>query len=186
MNVSWVLSDKVVLDPLADLSILKNIGSFWGSWKTWRACATDNVICYDMNQAQSLIKRQFQKQCNFYIPNSLYTLLGRPPNVKLYEGNFVHDVDSQEEIIAMHLLASTSDIVLLLGFDLEDRPKTPDKLIQHRFLNYQNLIKQVIANNPETQWVLVDHKGEIGKIFESLGNLTKDSMDNVIELLTNN
>ena len=184
MNVSWVLSDTVMLDPLADLAILKNIGSFWGSWKTWRACDTDNVICHDMSQAQSLIKRQFQKQCNFYIPNSFYTLLNRPPDVKLYEGNFVHDVDQQEEIVAMHLSASTSNIILLLGFDFEDRPKHSDKLIEHRFQNYRNLVKQVIASNLNTQWVLVDHEGEIGKMFESLDNLTKDSLANVIELLS--
>ena len=183
MNIGWVLADAVVLDPTQDLSQLKNIGSFWGSWRTWRACATDNVICHDMKQADTLLTRQFQKQCNFYIPNTIYSSLNRPDGVKLYEGKFVHDIDRQEEIVAMHLAAGYNNIVLLLGFDLRDQIKNPDKLVENRIQHYRNLIKQVIVSNPATQWVLVDHPGDIGKSFVSLDNLTSDSMTSVIKML---
>ena len=184
MKTSWVLADSVVIDPTQDLSVLKNIGSFWGSWCTWRACQTDNVICYDMKNAQNLIRRQFQKQCNFFIPNSIYTMLDRPENVKLFEGSFVHDVDHQDELVAMHLAASTSDIVLLLGFDWQEKDPIADKLIVHRQHHYNNLVKQVITDNPGIQWVLVDHPGEVRKGLVDLENLTQDSMSNVIELLS--
>jgi hypothetical protein len=183
MNIGWVLADAVVLDPTQDLAQLKNIGSFWGSWRTWRACATDNVICHDMKQADALLTRQFQKQCNFYIPNNIYAALNRPDGVKLYEGKFVHDIDRQEEIVAMHLAAGHNNIVLLLGFDLRDQIKNPDKLAENRIQHYRNLIKQVIVSNPNTQWVLVDHPGDIGKSFASLDNLTNDSMTSVIKML---
>ena len=183
MNIGWVLADAVVLDPTQDLAQLKNIGSFWGSWRTWRACATDNVICHDMKQADTLLTRQFQTQCNFYIPNDIYIALNRPNGVKLYEGKFVHDIDRQEEIVAMHLAAGHNNIVLLLGFELQDKPKNPDKLIEHKIQHYQNLVKQVIISSPNTQWVLVDHPGEIGKIYKELDNLTKDSMTSVISML---
>jgi hypothetical protein len=183
MNIGWVLADATVLDPTQDLAVLKNIGSFWGSWRTWRACATDNVLCHDMKQADALLTRQFQKQCNFYIPNDIYVSLNRPDGVKLYEGKFMHDIDRQEEIVAMHLAAGYNDIVLLLGFDLQDHPKNSDKLTENRIQHYRNLQRQVIVNNPNTQWVLVDHPGEIGKSFASLENCTKDSMSSVITML---
>ena len=183
MNIGWVLADAVVLDPTQDLAQLKNIGSFWGSWRTWRACATDNVICHDMKQADTLLTRQFQKQCNFYIPNDIYASLNRPDGVKLYEGKFMHDIDQQEEIVAMHLAAGYNNIVLLLGFNTQTLPRNTDKLIEHKIQHYQNLFRQVISNNPDVQWVLVDHPGEIGKLFRSLNNLTKDTMTNVIKLL---
>ena len=185
MNIGWVLADATVLDPTQDLTQLKNIGSFWGSWRTWRACATDNVICHDMKQADTLLTRQFQTQCNFYIPNDIYASLNRPVGVKLYEGKFMHDIDRQEEIVAMHLAAGSNDIVLLLGFDLQDRPKNSDKLTENRIQHYRNLCRQVVISNPTTQWVLVDHPGEIGKSFASLDNLTKDSMTSVINMLAN-
>jgi len=184
MNIGWVLADDTLLDPTQDLAQLKNIGSFWGSWRTWRAYSTDNVICHDMKQAEILLKRQFQKHCNFYIPKDIYALLNRPDGVKLYEGKFIHDIDRQEEIIAMHLAAGFNNIILLLGFDLQDRLKISDRLLEVRYNHYHNLFKQLIINHPNTQWVLVDHAAKIGKIYDGLDNLTKDSMSNVIEMLS--
>jgi hypothetical protein len=99
-----VLADNVVLDPTQELEPLKHIGSFWGSWRTWRAYQTDNVICHDQNKADELLKRAFQAACNFYIPNSAHVALNQPLGVQVYQGDFVHEVEHQEEIIAMHLL----------------------------------------------------------------------------------
>jgi hypothetical protein len=70
-----------------------------------------------------------------------------------------------------------------LGFDLQDLPKNADKLTENRIQHYRNLVRQVILTNPNTQWVLVDHPGEIGKSFASMDNLTKDSMASVIKML---
>ena len=82
----------------------------------------------------------------------------------------------------MHLAAGYNNIVLLLGFDLQDQVKNPNKLVENRIQHHRNLIKQVIVSNPNTQWVLVDHPGTIGKSFASLDNLTNDSMDAVLSL----
>jgi hypothetical protein len=123
MKISWVLSDRVELDPTVDIDKLKNIGAFWGSWRTWRAYQTDNVLCNDFNKADELLKRAFHAVCNLYIPNTHYATLNRPTGVKLYEGKFLHDVDHQEEIVALHLAASVTDIVLLLGFDFSEQEK---------------------------------------------------------------
>lgn len=182
MNVSWVLSESVLLDPTQDLEPLKNIGAFWGSWSTWRSCQTDNVICNDPIRAGDLIKRNFQQTCNFYIPNAVFQQLGRPEGVRVYEGTFEHDLDHKEDIVALHLVVGTSDIVLLLGFDLTDRAPHPDRLEEHRRQNYRGLIRQAIKDNDGIQWVLVDHPGEIGKDMR-LDNLTADTMSNVLKLL---
>lgn len=182
MNISWVLSDSVLLDPTLDITPLKNIGSFWGSWSTWRSCQTDNVICNDPIKAGELIKRDFQKICNFYIPNSVFQQLGRPDGARIYEGEFSHDVEHRDEIVALHLVTGNSDIVLLLGFNFSEHVPNPDRLVEHRAQNYRGLIRQAIKDNNHIQWVLVDHPDEIGKDM-ILDNLTKDTMSNVLKLL---
>lgn len=185
MKINWVLSDRVELDHTVNISQLKDIGSFWGSWRTWRAYSTDNVVCYEMTKADELIKRSFQNVCNFYISNSVYTSLDRPAGVKLFEGNFIHDLDNHEEIVAMHLAASTSDIILLLGFDFSNTTPNPDKLLEHRAINYRNLVKQAIKDNPGVQWLAIDHQADFRKDLFDLPNLSKDTLSNVIGMLSN-
>jgi hypothetical protein len=183
MIVNWVLNTGIELDPTVEIRQLKDIGSLWGSWKTWRACQTDNVICHDLKRAQELIQRNFQNKCNFYIPNSDFVTLNRPQAVKIYEGEFVHDVGQQEDIVSMHLAASQADIVLLLGFDFTEPKKNEDRLQEHRAYNYRSLCKQAIKANVQTQWVLIDHPGEVMKDWNILDNLTCDSLSNVLNLL---
>jgi len=183
MNISWIFSDTLFLEPEVDLKIIKDVGSIWGSWRTWRAYQTDNVVCHDFQKADELIRRSLQTRCNFYVPNDHYLKLERPAGVMIYEGNFVHDVDHQEEIVAMHLAASVSDIVLLLGFEFGEPTTQSDKLQEHRAHNYRHLCKQAIKSNANTQWVLVDHNREIMKDWKDLGNLTKDSLSNVLTLI---
>ena len=137
LNISWVLADTVVLDPMQELEPLKQTGAFWGSWRTWRAWQTDNVICHDLSKADELLKRAFQAACNFYIPNSAYVALNRPMGVQVYEGDFVHDVVRREEIVAMHLAASNSDVVLLMGFDFAEQAKNPDRMQEHQAQHYR-------------------------------------------------
>lgn len=185
MNIAWVVSEGYVLGPLVDIEKLKSIGSFWGSWRTWRSNSTDNVICFDDSQARDLINRSFHKKCNFYIPKSAYQFLNRPAGVKMFDGEFQHEVDQKDDIISMHLASGNSDIVLLLGFDFSEQPTLADKLAEHRAHNYRQLTKQVILSNPEIQWVLIDHPAPMRKDLNDVQNLTSDSLNNVLELLGN-
>lgn len=181
-KISWVLADSVVLDPTVDIAQLKTVGPFWGSWRTWRSCQTDNVICHDQSKASELTKRNFQNSCNFYIPNAIYTSINRPDNVRLYEGAFVHDVVHQEEIVALHLAATTSDIVLLLGFDLSKLVASEDRLSTHRAQHHRNHIRQVIKDYNQITWVVVDHPGELDPSLTDLGNITQDNLQAVMAL----
>jgi hypothetical protein len=184
MNIQWVLADNLILDPTVDLDRMKRGGAFWGSWKTWRAYNTDNVICHDMNKAQELIKRSFQTTCNFYIPNSTYLALNRPSGVRLYEGDFMgNNVAHQDEIVAMNLAASISDVVLLLGFDFSETPPLSDKLEDVKAKHYRGLVHQAIKSKPDVQWILVDHKEEIRSELASLPNFGRDTFDNVLAIL---
>jgi hypothetical protein len=183
MRINWVLSDNLILDPLIEIDRLKNIGSFWGGWKTWRSNQTDSVVCHDQHKAVELLKRNFHLGCNLYVPQHAYQFLGRPQQVQLYDGDFKQEIKQPDEIVTMHLVSSISDIVLMLGFDLEEKPKNPDRLIEHHHQNYHFLVNQIISDNPTVQWVLIDHPGAIAKRFEHLSNLTKDTLSNVLDLL---
>lgn len=178
MNINWVVANHTLIDPTVDLDQLKEIGSIWGSWQTWRSCQTDNVICHDVAKAQQLIENKFSTLCNFYVPKSLYDTLDNPIGIQVYGGNFDHEIDNHDEIIAMHLAATASDIVLLLGFDWHT------KLSDQKHINYQNLIRYAIDQNKQTQWVLLDHQAPTWPELSKLDNLTQDTLPNVIKMLT--
>lgn len=185
MKISWIFGDTVDLDPVVDIQKLKNIGCFWGSWRTWRSYQIDNVVCHDLKKANELIQRNFQSVCNFYVPNSIYASLDRPTGVKLYEGEFVHDLDRHEEIVCMHLAAMDSDIVLLLGFDFREIANIDDRLKTHKIKNHAQLTKHAIIDNKHVQWVAIDHPAQFADEYATVVNLSKDTMANALALLNN-
>ena len=160
MNISWVLADGIDLDPPQELEPLKQAGPFWGSWRTWRAYQTDNVICHDQARVDELLKRAFQAACNFYIPNSVYVALNQPLGVQVYQGDFVHEVEHQEEIVAMHLAASRSDIVLLLGFEWSQLSQQHyitaacSQVHGYNFVSMFHFMYKIALVNLHTQWLI--------------------------------
>ena len=183
MRINWVVADHTVLPPDVEVAALKDIAAIWGSWRTWRGCGTDNVICNDAAQARDLIKRRMNEQCNLYIPNAVYNQLDRPGTVRLYEGQFTFDIDNPDELIGIQLVSGQSDIVLLMGFDWAEKPVIADRLLAHRAANYRRFVRDTIAANPSVQWVLVDHVGPVGPDLAQLENLTQDSLGSVTDLL---
>jgi hypothetical protein len=181
---SWVLADSTTLDPTQDIDDFKRIGPIWGSWRIWRSCQNDNVICHDQIKAVELLKRQFQTRCNFYIPDSVYVGLERPEGVKVYAGEFVHDVIQQEEIVALHLAASTSDIVLLYGWNFEelDLENESDRLKANQLTHHRNMVRSALATYNQITWVIVDHTGSIDPKIANLENVVTDTLSTVLEL----
>lgn len=185
MRIQWVLANDLELDPIIDVDRLHRAGSFWGSWRTWREYKTDNVVCHDLKKATELVKRDFQKSCNLYIPEQIYNNLERPKDVRIYGGDFKgHDVERQDELVAMNLAGSISDIVLLLGFDCAKHEPHPDKLEQARIDNYIGIFVQTIKNHSNTQWILVEHEEDLAPKFENLPNLGKDTLANIQGILS--
>ena len=183
MRVNWVIASGYQLDPALDPDQLKLVGPIWGSWHTWRSCSTDNVICNDFSKSRELLDRAFQAVCNFYVPRKFYQDLGRPIGLKLYDGEFGQDIDHLEDIVAMHLAASVSDIVLLLGFDFGEIQLPENQLKKHKNINRHRLIRSIIAADDRIQWVAVDHPSELDKSYQNLPNLTCDTMENALKLL---
>lgn len=181
MRINWVIADEFV-SPHVSPDQLKDVAATWGSWRTWRAWNTDNVLCHDRAKAQELIQRAFQAVCNFYVPKKNYTELGRPLKVNLYEGDFPGEFDHSEEIIAMHLVATQSDLVLLLGYNLSKITET-DKFLKHKKTNYLNAFRATLNTYPETQFVLIDHPDDLDESLTKITNLTCDKFEAVLQLL---
>ena len=177
MEASWVISENYT-NSAAEAKALESIGTTWGSWKTWRSYNTNNVLCADNAKSKDLIKRAFHGICNFYIPQKSFIELNRPKGVRVFEGDFPDDFPCQEDVIALHL-CSHSEIVLCLGFDLKEIIATNTK---QKFLakSYEAAVRAVIKNNPNTQFVFVDHPDELDKSFSILENISCDTYENVL------
>lgn len=182
MKISWVVASDHVFDPTIDMEQIKSIGPIWGSWKTWRSCDTDNVICHQQQKCRELLDRAFQAVCNFYIPKNLYEPLARPVGVRFYDGDFDREIDNIEDIVALHLASTNSDIVLLVGFAWQLPISVADRFEQHKITNRHGLIRGAIANMPQTQWVAIDC-ADMDPSYKILANLTCDTLENVLQLL---
>jgi len=180
MRISWVLADAAEINPAIDIEKLKALGPFWGGWRTWRSYTTDNVICHLEPEARNLITRNFHTRCNMYLPDSVYKAVDRPSNVKLYQGEFHKAIDHPDEIVSMHLAAAANDIVLLVGFDLTPRNLDSDKMANHKWHNYIQYFLHIVKDNPNVQWVILNHPLELEKVLTGLPNLLFDTLDNVL------
>ena len=180
MNIVWAVSNtypKKSINP----EDLREIGSLWGGWKSYRSWATDNVICHDLKKAKDLVKRKFQEKTNFYIPKSFYPEVGRPTNVKLYDGDFPGTIPQPEELIALHLCSQVADVVLLLGYDLSE-PKNKKNLPDYK--NYISALRGALELYEDTQFVLVNMRSDLPEQLTEYTNLTVDTLENVIDILS--
>ena len=178
MNINWIVTPHYC--PQFDM---QQVAPVWGSDTAWHKMPVDNVICYDFDRAFDLISRNAQVRCNLWLPEKHFANLDRPAGINLFGGKFAEQVIYTEEIVAMHLVASSSDIVLLAGFDLSDSDKG-DEFDDHLHNNYLKNVKRVIAEHADTQWVLLDHKSPKHGLFDSLPNLLGDSSGNVKNTLS--
>ena len=101
---------------------------------------------------------------------------------KVFDGDFPDDFPKQEDVIAMHL-CSSSELVLCMGFDLQEVTATDPKA---KFLakSYLAAVRGVIKNNPNTQFVFIDHGNDLDKTFDNIENISCDTYENVLQLLT--
>jgi hypothetical protein len=182
VKISWVVAADHSLDPTVDVEQIKSVGPIWGSWRTWRSCGTDNVICHEQQKGRELLDRAFQAVCNFYIPRNLYEPLSRPVGVRLYDGDFDRELDHIEDIVALHLAGASSDIVLIVGFNWMLPEDITDRFERHKITNRHGLMRSVILSRAQTQWVAIDC-ANMDKSYQNLPNLTCDTMQNALQLL---
>ena len=185
VRVSWVLAASVVnrRDWGRYPELMKSIAPIWGSWKTWLDFSTDNVVCHDLDKSRELINKAFHAVCNFHVYREHHEQLGQPTRVQVYDGSYHVMIPDIEDVVSMHLAASRSDMVLLLGFDfariMASSDTEQDKLMRDR----KGLLRGVVTNT-NVQWVAIDHDTVPDPAFTNLSNFTRDTMDNVLRLLT--
>jgi hypothetical protein len=182
MKIGWALSEQVN-NNVVDIDALKNVAPTWGSCVIYDKYNVDNIICNDIKQAERLIQHNIQNEVNFYMPYDNFTTLGNPPNIKTFQGAFKDtNINFKDDIVTLNVVTNLYDIILLLGFKFT-KPKTKDgKLDQHKQLAYLHNIKTIIESNEDKQFVLVNYKGRLSKEFNSIENLSSDSIANVLEL----
>lgn len=182
MNICWIIDRDCIPAHDGDPDRIKDVGSVWSSWQAWRAWSSDNVLVYDFSSSQNLVRRGYHQRCNLYIRQDYFSQLGRPNLARVYSGDLDTEFDRQEEVMCMLLAAGSSDIVLLMGFDLAETQST-DAYQRHRNKNYLNAVKRACLGWPDRQWVVVDPPQPPDKSFQDITNLTCDTMDNVLHLL---
>lgn len=170
MNICWVIAEHAILALNIQGQNLSDAAPTWGSWRHIRGLGIDNAVCYDAGLAQQLIARGYNKISNLYVPEAVWKQANTQP-LQAFGGSFDFDVASRDDVVACHLAASQNQVVMLLGFDLENQS------------DYTQLIYQTINSHPQTQWVLVDDSKTLPKNFQSLTNLTCDQFENVLNLL---
>jgi hypothetical protein len=103
--------------------------------------------------------------------------------VQLYDGNYTEYVTDIEDIVALHLAGSRSELVLVAGIELITTASA-DPLNSVYLRNRLGLVHAVVKNYPAVQWILVDHTAPLDKSFLTFDNLTCDKMENVLNLLS--
>lgn len=179
MNISWIVTPKY--STLVDM---KEIGPVWGSDLAWRTLNAYNVVCFNYRTISELLSRNFQENCNFYIPEKYYGDLGRPSGVTLVGGEFSEDINYKEEFVCAHLVSGISDLILLGGFDFSVDLDFFDDYEKHRQKNFIRGFRRLISEKTSVQWVLLDHTGEVPDDIISLPNFTQDSTESVVSLLS--
>lgn len=182
MKISWIAAHNYQWPQHVSVDDVKKIGPVWSSWRAWRTCHSDNVVCDDFGHAKTLLARAFHSVCNLYLPRRLYQDLSRPHGMRWYDGHYTEDTISIEDIIAMHLCSVDSDIVFVLGFDFAPIVPSGDALHDHRVKNQKGLVRQVIMDNPQVQWVVLDHEPEFDTAFQNLDNVLQDVLANALLL----
>ena len=173
MRLCWVVAGASEAYAPDKLQKIKSLGPIWGSWKTWRTWRTDNCVCHNDATAHKLLQKNFQQVANLFVPSSVHKTLPPSANVLAYAGNLEHAFDNIEDLVAMHIAAEHSDLVLLIGFDFG---------LQKKFSKeYYGMLRGTIISH-DVQWLAID-QDKFADPFSSLSNLTSDKLDKVLQYL---
>ena len=183
MKIGWALSEQIG-KKVVEIGTLQDVAPTWGSCSIYNDYSVDNVICNDIKQAERLIQHNVQNSVNFYMPQEDCSTLGNPANIKTFQGAFDDpNINFKDDIVTLNVVTATYDIILLLGFKFTKPKAKAEQLDKHKQLAYLHNIKTIIKDNEDKQFVLVNFKGKLSKDFDSIENLSRDSLANVLELI---
>jgi len=183
MKIGWALSEQIG-KKVVEIGTLQDVAPTWGSCSIYNDYSVDNVICNDIKQAERLIQHNVQDSVNFYMQRDDYSTLGNPSNVKTFQGSFDDtNINFKDDIVTLNVVTATYDIILLLGFKFTKPKAKAEQLDKHKQLAYLHNVKTIIKENEDKQFVLVNYKGKLSADFDSIENLSRDSLANVLELV---
>jgi len=183
MKIGWILSEQIG-KKVTKIETLQDVAPTWGSCSIYNDYSIDNVICNDIKQAERAIQHNVQTDVNFYMQRDDYSTLGNPSNVKTFQGSFDDtNINFKDDIVTLNIVTGMYDIILLLGFKFTKPKAKAEQMDKHKQLAYLHNIKTIITENEDKQFVLVNYKGKLSNDFESIENLSRDSLTNVLELV---
>jgi hypothetical protein len=182
VKIGWSLSEQIG-KKVANIDVLKDVAPTWGSCSIYSDYQVDNIICNDIKQAERLIQHNVQNDVNFYMPQDNFSTLGNPPNIKTFQGSFADEnINFKDDVVALNVVTNLYDVILLLGFKFTKPKAKAEQMDKHKQLAYLHNIKTIITENEDKQFVLVNYKGKLSNDFESIENLSRDTLKNTLEL----
>ena len=163
---------------------MKAVCAIWGSWQSWRTCATDNIIVEDFADARRLLDRELHTRTNMWTHEENFDLLGRPDTLSLHNITIDKSLRDKNDLVALALSAARHEIVMCAGFDLTFDDAETDRLERHEQKRFLSAVANIAKGFDQTQFVFIDLPGEPAENFEGLSNVTRDSMDNVLALVS--
>lgn len=103
--------------------------------------------------------------------------------VRVFQATPYPNIADVDDIIALHLAAANSDIVLMLGFDLCLNTGVIDAKAAKAMQEYHGLLRSLIVNSPETQFVAIDQPQILSSSYQGIANLTCDTLQAVLTLM---
>lgn len=183
LRINWIVANTPSPTASTAIKTLNPSAKIWGGWSSWHAFMTDSIICHDHEKAVALVEKKFYRSNKLFFPATFKIDLGVLQNVVYYGGEFAHEIDNREEIVAMHLCGNQSDIVLMHGFDWRHLATHTDEFDLYKKHCYKNLVVEAVKAMPNTQWVLVDHTQMPFDELEGIDNVCCDTLDNVKTLI---
>lgn len=166
-----------------DIDTMKDLGAIWGSWASFQSCDTDNCIADDFSDARKLLDQGLNTKCNLWTHEDNFAMLERPEGLSIYKIGIDKDLIHRDDLVSMALTAARYDIVVCMGFDLDENGSVTDRLERHEHKRYLMAIKHIIKGFPDTQFVFVDLPSDATPDISDLPNFTCDNIQNVLQLL---
>jgi hypothetical protein len=182
MRINWALSHVFVTCDDLDWQRIQNCAPTWsGAGK--KAITAQNTICSDPATCLQLLKSAAYTRTNIYVPHDFWQAQGQPAVARVFQGTPYPNIANVDDIIALHLAAAHSDIVLMLGFDFCLKPGAIDAKTAKVMQDYHGLLRSLIVNSPETQFVAIDQPEILSPSYQDIANLTCDTLQAVLTLM---
>lgn len=182
MRFNWVLSREFSTCEDQDWQRIQNCAPTW-SGSGPRQITAQNTICSNAAGCLQLLKSAAYQRTNLYVPHDFWQEQGQPAVVRVFQATPYPNIPDVDDIVALHLAAAHSDIVLMLGFDLCLKIGTIDAKTAKTLQEYHGLLRSLIVNTPETQFVAIDQPQILAPSYQGIPNLTCDTLQAVLTLM---